>query len=210
MHPENVFLLRGNHEDAMLAQAYGFYDELMHKFGKDDASWLWPGAYRVFASLPLAARTHEAFVVHGGLPTAQFDLDELAAMPPERRMYPSVLPSHSADESQAEERDFSDQEDADDIWLMQGLLWSDPSDEECGVTPNLARGDAGVVFGVDVSSQWLKRYGLKYLVRSHEVALSGCNVIECGAGDDGVERFVYTVFSAADYPDGQGYNKVRL
>jgi serine/threonine-protein phosphatase 5 len=76
------------------------------------------------------------------------------------------------------------------------MLWSDPQDDD-GIKPN-HRG-TGIVFGPDVSREFLKRYKLKYLIRSHQPVERGVQIQDCGD-----EYFVVTVFSTANYPNG-GY-----
>lgn len=78
------------------------------------------------------------------------------------------------------------------------MLWSDPQEED-GIKPN-HRG-TGIVFGPDISREFLKRYGLKYLIRSHQPVERGVQTQDCG--DD---CFVVTVFSTANYPNGEGSN----
>jgi Ca2+-binding EF-hand superfamily protein len=78
------------------------------------------------------------------------------------------------------------------------MLWSDPQEED-GIQPN-HRG-TGIVFGPDIAREFLKRYNLKYLIRSHQPVERGVQTQDCG--DD---CFVVTVFSTANYPNGEGSN----
>lgn len=162
-HPEAVHLLRGNHECSLLSAVYGFRDELARKYPAH-AEDLWAEIQNVFGALPLAARTAEAFIVHGGLPSAQFELEELQRLGGDERARISALVprgakaggggSGAADEAAAA--------------LIQGLLWSDPSADEVGFRPNANRGGAGAVFGPDAAGEWLRRHGLRHLVSSLE------------------------------------------
>ncbi|EPY26719.1 serine/threonine protein phosphatase 2b catalytic subunit A2 [Strigomonas culicis] len=63
-YPDNVFLLRGNHESRFMADLFGFENECMQKYSKS--------MYNIFLStfnrLPLAATiAGKYFCVHGGL-----------------------------------------------------------------------------------------------------------------------------------------------
>jgi len=63
--PNRITLLRGNHESRQTTQAYGFYDEVIRKYG--DAS-IWDLINKVFDMLPLCAVIgSRVFCVHGGL-----------------------------------------------------------------------------------------------------------------------------------------------
>jgi Ca2+-binding EF-hand superfamily protein len=84
--------------------------------------------------------------------------------------------------------------------LLQGLLWSDPSTWN-GIHHNTTR-TIGVFYGPDVVANFLTHHNLKYLVRGHEVAEHGANVMACGR--DG--QSVITVFSHSEYPNGEGSN----
>ncbi|KAL1523674.1 hypothetical protein AB1Y20_018608 [Prymnesium parvum] len=180
--PAAVVLLRGNHEDELIATAYGFADEIRRKYGADHEE-LWEASCAVFAALPICALTSEAAIMHGGLPSLDFRLDALRDMPRGQPHHRSVLHPHAGT---AEE-------------LVKGVLWSDPVADE-GLHPNASRG-AGAAFGPDVARAWLERHRLRYLVRSHELLPDGWAALDCGGGCQ-----VLTVFSAAAYPNGEGIN----
>ena len=63
-HPRHVFLLRGNHESALMTRTYGFLYECRHRY----STHVYAGALKVFELLPLAAIIGtDVFAVHGGL-----------------------------------------------------------------------------------------------------------------------------------------------
>lgn len=63
-YPENVFLLRGNHECARMNRIHGFYDECKRRYNVN----LWKAFADVFNCMPIAALIDEKiFCVHGGL-----------------------------------------------------------------------------------------------------------------------------------------------
>lgn len=124
--------------------------------------------------------------MHGGLPSSDFQLDQIAAISAQERFKVKTMVEPS--------------EDDDTCRTMQNIMWSDPQPEE-GVSPNEDRG-CGVRYGPDVVRRFLGDHGLKYLIRSHEPVDAGYEILEC----DEHGMSAVTVFSAASYPAGAGFN----
>ena len=184
-YPHHVFLLRGNHEDPLIASVYGFRDEIKGKYPASSIDDLWESIANVFTAFPLAAQTKTALIVHGGLPSADFSLDQLSAITPsERAQFKSPAVEATSETAR----------------LVQNCLWSDPDPTLGNAVEANPRG-CGVRFGRTVARKFLEKNGLQYLIRSHEPVEDGVEVMQCGHG-----RSVITVFSAAAYPAGQGDN----
>jgi diadenosine tetraphosphatase ApaH/serine/threonine PP2A family protein phosphatase len=184
VYPNQIYLLRGNHEDTMVADVYGFSHELQTKYNLHHRlkQKVWEVMGDLFAALPMGAVTSTAFIVHGGLPSPNFTVRELRNVSVrDRCRYPTVVhPTSKVDT------------------LLEGLLWSDPVVEP-GIHPS-KRGP-GIQFGPDVAQAFLQRERLRYLVRAHEPVENGVKEIVCS--DD---TSVITVFSSANYPNGEGWN----
>jgi serine/threonine-protein phosphatase PP1 catalytic subunit len=105
--PENVFLLRGNHECASITRIYGFYDECKRRFNIK----LWKRFCDVFNCLPLAAVIDEKiFCCHGGLSPELGNFDSVR-----RLQRPMDIP---------------------DTGLVCDLLWADPDKDISGWVDN--------------------------------------------------------------------------
>jgi len=73
-HPENFFMLRGNHECASITRIYGFYDECKRRYNIK----LWKTFCEVFNKLPYVAIIDDKiFCVHGGLSPELKSMEQL-------------------------------------------------------------------------------------------------------------------------------------
>jgi serine/threonine-protein phosphatase PP1 catalytic subunit len=96
-YPENIFILRGNHESAGINRIYGFYDECKRRYSIK----LWKVFSDVFNCLPAAALIEEKILcMHGGLSPELHSLQQIANID-----RPCDVP---------------------DMGLLCDLLWSDP------------------------------------------------------------------------------------
>lgn len=106
-YPENVFLLRGNHESASVTKVYGFYDECKRRA----STKVWKSFVDVFNTLPIAATIGgKIFCVHGGLSPYLNSLDDIRSI-----HRPTDIP---------------------EVGLLSDLLWSDPDESVSDWGPN--------------------------------------------------------------------------
>jgi serine/threonine-protein phosphatase PP1 catalytic subunit len=205
-HPENFFILRGNHESAGINRIYGFYDECKRRYSIK----LWKIFSDVFNCLPVAALVDEKILcMHGGLSPELQNLQQIA--------------------------DLTRPCDVPEVGLLCDLLWSDPApikvcveirkneltlylccfvvllfmlgselmiprgfnsfsvDYKIMKLQGWAENDRGVsfVFGADVVQDFLERQDLDLIVRAHQVVEDGYQFF---AG-----RRLVTLFSAPNY-----------
>uniref|UniRef100_A0A7S1HG69 Serine/threonine-protein phosphatase n=1 Tax=Hemiselmis andersenii TaxID=464988 RepID=A0A7S1HG69_HEMAN len=192
--PDHVLLNRGNHEDEHIGRAYGFFDEVMSKYG---SVTLYDKIQDVFALLPLCTIIEdEVFVVHAGISRVRgTNLGHIAGID-RARLRTTVKAASDAQQGKGHKLS------ARNLFLVEDLLWSDPANpaldpgSERDMEPNAARG-AGTRYGSGYVRDWLRKNGLKTLVRSHQCMPKGWDKIDCGQG-----TACYTVFSASDYDSG--------
>uniref|UniRef100_M4BSB8 Serine/threonine-protein phosphatase n=1 Tax=Hyaloperonospora arabidopsidis (strain Emoy2) TaxID=559515 RepID=M4BSB8_HYAAE len=190
LYPNFVFLNRGNHEEQMINEAFGFEDEVHMKYGTDNdevAGWSGLGTSlnyspmklfhmfeTVFDLFPIFAMLNKRiFIVHGGLSNHEnVTIDELLQLDYRRK-----IPTQGT--SRADE-------------IFTHLMWSDPGDED-GWRPS-SRG-AGVEFGPDITKAFCVQNGLSLIIRSHECRAEGFDIVHDG--------LLLTVFSASSYCGSQ-------
>lgn len=197
-HP-HVTLLRGNHEDRMCNENYGFLDELKARcrtetYGELYDKYILP----VFQALPLAAVVEKRiFVCHGGPGLHVKTLDDVRKIP-----RPVTNPTHVYSPTDRTQN------------MIADLLWSDP-DDVVGLTVekdlkydgraslpyrwtgagfNASRG-VGSYYGPDVVRAFCVRNGLAMIVRAHECVDNGVRLSDHGD--------LATVFSAPRYGGGK-------
>jgi diadenosine tetraphosphatase ApaH/serine/threonine PP2A family protein phosphatase len=178
--PEQIHLLRGNHEDRWINNAFGFADECSMRLGEDptDPTSVFNKVNELFDWLPLAAVIEGKIIcLHGGIGSTLNTIDQIEDL---------KRPLDVVHEVQTPIQQ-----------LIVDILWSDPtdSDQDMGVQPNYIRDPNStgniVKYGPDRVDQFLAKNGLFIILRAHECVM------------DGFERFaggsLITVFSATDY-----------
>jgi protein phosphatase len=143
-YPENVYLLRGNHEFSDINHIYGFVEEVNAAYG---SSQLADEINNAFIFMPLAAViNNDIFCVHGGLGPNLTSLNQIEEI----------------------ERPISDDYFYPIVWEM---MWSDPSGTYVNYIPSHRR--RGFLFGNGVVKDFLENNQLKKIIRAHEMVSEG-------------------------------------
>jgi diadenosine tetraphosphatase ApaH/serine/threonine PP2A family protein phosphatase len=88
-YPDRIYLLRGNHECRQVNTLYGFYEEIVQRYGHAGP---WKLCNEVFDMLPMAALiNNKVYCVHGGL-SPQVKLVDQVALFERRTEIPSSGP----------------------------------------------------------------------------------------------------------------------
>jgi len=149
-YPENVHLIRGNHEAADINALFGFRNECIERMGESDGIWAWTRFNQLFNFFPLAAVIEKKIIcMHGGIGKSIHSIEQI-----EKLERPITMDTGSN--------------------VLMDLLWSDPteSDNIEGLRPN-ARGPGLVSFGPDRVTDFCKRNKLQLIIRAHECVMDG-------------------------------------
>ncbi|KAK9071490.1 hypothetical protein SSX86_010059 [Deinandra increscens subsp. villosa] len=213
--PERVFLLRGNHESKYCTSVYGFEREVLAKYGDNSkGKHVYRKCLGCFEGLPLASIIAGCvYTAHGGV------FRNIPATPSKRakgkKNRKVIVSSESVPLSlgSLEELSKARRTVLNPPWegpnLIPGdVLWSDPSMKP-GLSPNKERG-IGLLWGPDYTEDFLKKFSLKLIIRSHEGPDAREKRPGLGGMDEGytIDHVVpsgklITVFSAPDYPQFQ-------
>ncbi len=141
-------VLRGNHESPLTNFEYGFYFELLRKFGPNKGDLLYETCRQLFARLPIAAVLNDKyFLVHGGLPIQDVSIEDIERLP-----RPDELPSNE---------------------IAFQMLWNDPSDDVEDYGPNIYRGPGIYFFGPVITRRFLEKHDIEIVIRGHEFTPDG-------------------------------------
>jgi serine/threonine-protein phosphatase PP1 catalytic subunit len=140
LFPNNVFLLRGNHETIEISALYGFSEECERLYSTE----IWAKFNELFRFLPLAAVvSNRIFCVHGGISKELHFASEIAEV--ER---PLDVPRSG---------------------LITDLLWADPADSPDAIGFREGDREVGCTFGRDVAQKFLEDNDFDLICRAHQV-----------------------------------------
>ena len=148
MFPENIVLMRGNHEgpNDLLAYPHDLPTHLHRKFG-EAAVDVYAKLSEFFNHLYTAVLVEGKYILlHGGAPSNASTIDDI---------------SYAHEKHPRETH-------------LEEILWNDPSDSIKGTCPS-PRG-AGKLFGKDVTEKLLKMLNVNLLIRGHEASSKGFKI----------------------------------
>ena len=178
-YPNKIWLIRGNHEDPLINENFGFYQECQARLKNDNyQNQVYDEINNFFQWLPLACIIdNQVLCLHGGIGQS---LENVSLLNNIQRPLKVIHEANTKEEQ-----------------IVMDILWSDPTenDQIKGIQPNQVRDGSKygniVKFGPDVVEKFLDKNNLTMLIRAHECVM------------DGFERFsegkLITVFSATDY-----------
>mgnify|MGYP001027973301 CR=1 FL=1 len=173
-HPQEIFLLRGNHESRQMTSYFNFRSEVLDKQDIE----VYDLVMESFDAMPLACVVNgKFFAVHGGISPDLKNIEDLQNIP--RTFEPP------------------------DKGLICDLLWSDPVGNELGNSnhvfkKNSTRG-CSYVYGKTATVSFLESNNMLSVIRAHEVQADGFKMHRW----KGKSHFpvVVTIFSAPNYCD---------
>jgi len=182
LHPQRVWLVRGNHEDRFMNEKYGFKGECLRKLGVAFGQKTYDLIQSTFDRLPMACLIAEkVLVVHGGIGDGKWKLDDLLTI--QRPLSADTLArTHNK-------------------WLYN-ILWSDPIEDDAGDelmfgVHESPRGGTAHRFAWNITKNFCALNGLGLVVRSHQVKRNGMGYSMMH------DNMLVRVFSARDY-EGHG------
>lgn len=145
-HPENVHLIRGNHEFEEMNFTYGFFNEVDARYKSRD---LYDRFNRTFQYMPLVAILNKkVFCVHGGVSPNLPSIQQINKIKRPLENY---------------EGEF-----------IADLVWSDPSKDV--KTYEESKRGLGVQFGISTLKQFLEKFKFDRVLRAHQCVFQGISI----------------------------------
>ncbi len=170
-YPDNIFLLRGNHESEKMTSYFTFHNECLVKYNEK----VYNSFLASFMNLPLAAVIqNKAYCCHGGISPDLFKLKDINNIDRYREV-----------EYQG---------------LMCDILWSDPDEDfnsDSSIWKLNKQRNCSYFYNANNVSKFLNSNNLEIILRGHEVQENGYKILT----DNNGKPLVVTIFSAPNYCD---------
>ncbi|CEF62039.1 Serine/threonine-protein phosphatase PP1-beta catalytic subunit [Strongyloides ratti] len=177
--PDNIYLIRGNHEEERINRNYEFYHEVLYKFGITQGEEMFKLFSTFFSYLPLSGLIGgKILCMHGGISPKLTSLDTIRNI---------IRPISS----------FTNKT------LACDLVWSDPCNNRKTpeYTPNFDRDHIhgiGQLFTTKAIENTIQNLNIDLIIRAHQVPLKGITSFANGK--------LLTVFSAPGYQGDNAFN----
>jgi serine/threonine-protein phosphatase PP1 catalytic subunit len=166
LEKEKYFIVKGNHESLEINQYYGFYQDFIYRFKEQNK---FENILALYNVLPFCALINKIVLcLHGGIPEDKDILKKLEGIKTQDLAFISENLAKS---------------------LMQ-IMWNDPKSKLEGFSDSF-RGIGIKNFGEDVFNNFMRAYGLKYIIRSHEIFPEGYKWF--------FNKKLLSIFSSANY-----------
>jgi hypothetical protein len=157
--PENICILRGNHEKLRINKEYGFADELEDQFTQESVHEILSLSANLYGYLSLACLTPRlSFCVHGGLPINLFRASDIKGIPKPHRLLKKI-----------EDIEYASYY----LQLYEQLRWNDPDEDlERGFDHN-SRGEGIYTFSKSALQKFLTKNQFLRMIRAHQSSRGG-------------------------------------
>jgi len=192
-HPENIVMLRGNHETKLMCEFMTFRDECLHKYNAE----VYDAFQEFFQTLQIAAVVSgtpngDCLCVHGGIGPELKTIDDFEAINrfceiPKKTAFWDVVWADPLPEIDSGDMDF----ESEDKW------------EATTFVPNSFR-HSSCLYGLKATRKFLKHNKLCTIIRGHQVQQDGYFEHFSRTEHSFAIAPVLTVFSAPNYCDQYG------
>lgn len=145
-YPKHIHLIRGNHECSKLNESYGFLDECIERYGKQNGKSVWNSINKVLHQLPISVLiNNKIFCTHGGISPSLHNLKDINSL----------------------EKGINIPDDG----IFCDLTWSDPKKHK----QDWKRNDRGVsyTFNENAVDTFMDKHNLQLICRAHQVVNNG-------------------------------------
>jgi len=143
-YPDQIYLLRGNHECSYINRIYGFYDEVVRTY----TPMIWNLFCKTFNNLPISATIDKKiFCIHGGISPELSSLEDI-----EKINRPTEVPESG---------------------LLCDLLWADPNQNPDADDYEDSDRGTSYMFSLRPAEQFLHDMNFDLICRAHQAIMDG-------------------------------------